>query len=225
MTNEHLIRSAHVWALAIFLAFGVMAFAVSGESGQTQNSNSSQTQNSNRNRNSNSNSSSSSNATGERTAAAAVNADDRKFMMEAATGGMMEVELGRLAAQQGSSDAVKKFGQRMIDDHSKANEELMQLASTKGVTLPTELDAKHKNEVTKLSKMTGADFDRAYSKMMLSDHVKDVAEFEKQSTKANDADLRAFTAKTLPTLQEHLQLAKAMNATTGGPKNSNPNRP
>jgi len=97
MTNEHLIRSAHVWALAILLAFGVMAFAVSGESGQTQNSNSSQTQNSNRN--ANSNSSSSSNATGERTAAAAVNADDRKFMMEAATGGMMEVELGRLAAQ------------------------------------------------------------------------------------------------------------------------------
>jgi len=215
MTNEHLIRSAHVWALAILLAFGVMAFAVSGESGQTQNSNSSQTQNSNRN--ANSNSSSSSNATGERTAAAAVNADDRKFMMEAATGGMMEVELGRLAAQQGSSDAVKKFGQRMVDDHSKANEELMQLASTKGVTLPTELDAKHKSEVTKLSKMTGADFDRAYSKMMLSDHVKDVAEFEKQSTKANDADLRAFSAKTLPTLQEHLQMAQALNGGAAKP--------
>ena len=209
MTNKQPIKSAHIWALAIVLACGVLAFAGSGES-NSQNANSSSTQNSNSNRNSNSTS-----ATGERAAAAVVSAADKKFMMEAATGGMMEVELGRIAAQQGSSDAVKQFGQRMVDDHSKANEELMQLASTKGVTLPTELDAKHKSEVAKLSKMTGANFDRAYSKMMLSDHVKDVAEFEKQSTKANDADLKAFTAKTLPTLQEHLQMAKSLNGDGG----------
>lgn len=208
MTNEKVIRSAQIWALAVVLAGGVLAFAGAGKS-NSQNANSSTSQNSNSSRsNRNSNTSS---ATGERAGAAAVSADDKKFMMEAATGGMMEVELGRIAAQQGSSAAVKQFGQRMVDDHSKANEELMQLASTKGLTLPTELDAKHKSEVTRLSKMAGADFDRAYSKMMLSDHIKDVAEFEKQSTKAKDADLKAFTAKTLPTLQEHLKMAKALN--------------
>src|SRR5215470_7322364 len=125
-------------------------------------------------------------------------------------GGLQEVELGHVAAQKGTSDAVKQFGQRMVDDHSKANSELMTLASSKGVTLPTALDEKHQKEVTKLTAMSGAEFDRTYSKMMLSDHTKDVAEFEKQSTKAADPDLKAFAAKTLPTLQEHLQLAKAL---------------
>jgi len=205
------------------LACGVLAFAGSSAESNSQNANSSQTQNNNSNRsNRNSNTGS---ATGERAGAAALSADDKKFMMEAATGGMMEGELGRMATQQGSSAAVKQFGQRMVDDHSKANEELTQLASTKGATLPTELDAKHRNEVTKLSKMTGADFDRAYSKLMLSDHTQDVAEFEKQSTKASDTDVKAFAAKTLPTLQEHLQMAKGLSGNSGGTKSGNSNRP
>ena len=105
----------------------------------------------------------------------------------------------------------------MVDDHSRANEDLKQLASTKGVTLPTELDAKHKSELAKMSKLTGADFDKAYSKSMLSDHVKDVAAFEKQSQKAADPDLKAFAAKTLPVLEEHLQLARALNGEKSKP--------
>src|SRR6185436_13995923 len=135
---------------------------------------------------------------------------DRNFLMDAAEGGMMEVELGRVAAQNGASDAVKQFGQKMVDDHGAANTELMSIATSKGVTLPTELDEKHKAHVTKLSSMTGAEFDREYSKMMLSDHNKDVSEFEKESTRGTDPDLKAFAAKTLPTLQQHLEMAKAL---------------
>ena len=125
----------------------------------------------------------------------------------------MEVELGRVAAQKGTNDAVKQFGQRMVDDHSKANTELMSVASSKGVTLPTELDAKHKAELTKFSNMSATVFDRAYSKEMLDDHVKDVAAFDKESTKGTDADLKAFATRTLPTLQDHLKLAKALPET------------
>ena len=142
-------------------------------------------------------------------------------------GGLMEVELGRVAAQKGTSDAVKQFGQRMVDDHSKANTELMTLAQSKGITLPTTLDDKHRSELTKISAMTGAEFDRAYSKMMLSDHKKDVSEFEKQSTRGTDPDLKAFATQTLPTLQEHLQLAKALpgnEGSAGGNSNSGGNR-
>lgn len=139
-----------------------------------------------------------------------LNASDHAFVMEAAMGGMMEVELGRVATQKGTSDAVKQFGQRMVDDHSKANQDLASVASNKGITLPTELDAKHKAELTKFSNMSGAAFDRAYSKEMLNDHIKDVAAFEKESTKGTDADVKAFASNTLPTLQDHLKQAKTL---------------
>lgn len=144
--------------------------------------------------------------------------------MDAAMGGLMEVELGQLAAQKGMSDAVKQFGQRMVDDHGKANTELMTLATSKGITLPTAIDDKHRQDVTKLSAMSGADFDRAYSKMMLKDHEKDVSEFEKQSMKGTDPDVKAFASKTLPTLQEHLTMARALPGNEkGGNRNSNGN--
>jgi len=181
----------------------------------------------------NRNSRANNNATGEQAGMGNMASQDHNFLMDAAMGGLMEVELGRLAAQQGASDAVKQFGQRMVDDHSKANAELMSLASSKGMTLPTELDEKHRQHVTKLSSLSGAEFDRAYGKMMASDHNKDVSEFEKESTRGTDADLKAFASKTLPTLQEHLQMARAlpgaerggnMNSNTGGSRNSNRNR-
>ena len=229
MTNEQLIKSAQVWFVAIILACGI--WAIAGKAGVT-----SQEQNSNQNSNSNSNSgmrnanrsqnrnSNTTGATGEQTGMGNMSSADRDFIMEAAMGGMMEVELGRVASQQGSSDAVKQFGQRMVDDHSKANEELMSLASSKGITLPTTMDEKHHKDMMKLQAMTGADFDRAYSKMMLSDHKKDVSAFEKQSTKGADPDLKAFASKTLPTLQEHLQMAGALPGNQGGNSNSSRGR-
>jgi putative membrane protein len=241
MSNKQLIKSAHVWALAAILAGGCWAITgKAGIGGQEQNSNqnsnssnsnaNSRSQNSNRSANRNMRGNS--NASGEKAGMGNMTPQDRDFIMDAAMGGMMEVELGRVAAQQGMSAEVKQFGQRMVDDHSQANSELMSLASSKGITLPTELDAKHREHVTKMSGMTGADFDREYSKMMLSDHRKDVSEFEKESTRGTDADLKAFATKTLPTLQEHLRMAEALpgakgaggNMNSGGNSNRSSNR-
>ena len=235
MSNRQLIKSAHVWFLTALLAGGLLVIAgKAGSRFQEQNSNQNSNSNSNtanantmQNRNANkSGNRNKENATGDQTAMAGMNSKDRDFLMDAAIGGLMEVELGKVAAQQGTSEAIKQFGQRMVDDHGKANEELMTLASGKGVTLPTALDDKHRQEVTKLSGMSGADFDRAYAKMMLKDHEKDVSEFEKQSMKGSDADIKAFASKTLPTLQEHLTMAKALPGNErggGGSKNSNRN--
>jgi putative membrane protein len=133
---------------------------------------------------------------------------DRKFMEKAAQGGTAEVELGKLAAQKAQSPQVKQFGQRMVDDHGKANEQLKQLASTKGVSLPTEMDRSSKREMDKLSRMSGAEFDAEYMKHMVSDHKKDVSEFKSEANKAKDADVKQFAASTLPTLEEHLRLAQ-----------------
>jgi putative membrane protein len=232
MTNQQLIKSAHVWFVTIVLACGAWALAGKADVTHDQNSNqnaNSSNRNSTRNANRSNRNANTTGATGEQTGMANMTSQDRDFIMEAAMGGLMEVELGRVAADKGMSAEVKQFGQRMVDDHSKANSELMSLASSKGITLPTALDEKHQKEVTKLSAMSGAELDRAYSKMMLSDHTKDVAAFEKQSTRGADADLKAFAAKTLPTLQEHLQMAKALpnnqGASSNKNRNSNSNRP
>jgi putative membrane protein len=139
-------------------------------------------------------------------------AADRKFMMDAARGGMAEVELGKLAAERATSDAVKQLGQRMADDHGKANDELKNLAQQKGVTLPTDLDAKHKQLRDRLAKLSGADFDRAYVNEMVRDHRKDVSEFKKEATRAKDSDLKAWADKTLPTLEDHLKQVQQLQA-------------
>jgi putative membrane protein len=136
---------------------------------------------------------------------------DHKFAMEAAMGGMMEVELGKVAAEKGASDEVRQFGQRMVDDHSKANEELMRVASSKGMTLPTAPDPKHRAEMQRLSALSGEKFDKEYVKMMVKDHKKDVGEFEKEAARGMDADIKAFAATTLPTLREHLQMIQRIN--------------
>jgi len=151
-------------------------------------------------------------------------ATDTKFVHEAAAGGMAEVELGKLAAGKASSPDVKAFGQRMVDDHSKANDELKALASQKGMTLPSAPEPAHKAMQDRLSKLTGAAFDKAYMQEMVKDHDKDVAAFKHASTSAADPDLKAWAAKTLPTLQEHQTQAKSINTKLGSPssKPSNP---
>jgi putative membrane protein len=133
---------------------------------------------------------------------------DNQWILKVAQGGLAEVELGKLAQERGASAAVKKFGQRMVDDHSKANEELSKLAQTKGVTLPTALDSHHQALKDHLSKLDGEAFDRAYMSEMVKDHRTDIAEFQKEATSGRDADAKAFAAKTLPTLQEHLRVAE-----------------
>ena len=146
---------------------------------------------------------------------AAKAAGDQKFVMEAAKGGMAEVELGKLAADKASSSDVKKFGQRMVDDHGKANDELKTLAQNKNITLPTAVDAQDKATIDRLSKLSGDAFDRAYMQAMLKDHRKDVSEFRAESKSGKDPDVKAWASKTLPTLEEHLKMAQDANKAVG----------
>ena len=146
---------------------------------------------------------------GAQTAGSSIPKEDRTFAHEAAIGGMAEVKLGNLAQQQASSEQVKQFGARMVKDHSHANDELKQVASRKGIQLPTNLDSKTQKDVDDLQKKQGADFDKAYMDHMVKDHKKDVSDFKKEANSGKDPDVKAFAAKTLPTLQEHLQLAES----------------
>jgi putative membrane protein len=152
--------------------------------------------------------------------AAKLSHSDREFIEKAAKGGMAEVELGKLAQEHASNDQVKQFASKMVTDHSKANEELRQLAQEKGVTMPAGGSHMDNHEMSKLAKLTGADFDREYMNHMVKDHQKDVKEFQKEANKAKDPDVRNFAAKTLPTLQEHLQLAQNADQSVAGKKTS-----
>lgn len=143
-------------------------------------------------------------------------AADAMFIRTAAIDGMAEVEHGRLAAQHATHDEVKQFGQRMVDDHSKAGDEVKGMASQKNVTLPTELDPKHKAMQDKLSKMNGTAFDRAYMAHMVAAHQQAVTLFQKEASSGKDAEAKAWAAKTLPTLREHLKTARSINAKVTG---------
>jgi putative membrane protein len=137
---------------------------------------------------------------------------DAKFVQMAASGGMAEVKLGQLAADRGGNDAVRKFGQRMVDDHGKANKELMALAEKKNWNVSRDLSKKDQTEFDRLSKLRGAEFDRAYAEHMLKDHEEDIALFEAEAKTGQDPDLKAWAAKTLPTLKEHLKLARDLGS-------------
>jgi putative membrane protein len=235
---------------------------------------------------------------------------ERKFIMETAHNGMAEVMLGRMASERASSDEVKQFGQHMVDDHTKSNQELMQLASTKGITMPAMTDMggsmtstgatsgtgttmsntqtsasgsqatgstgqtsgsqstgsqstgsqtsgstdrsgtgtqtsgsttgmsgqgtgahgghmmgpKHQKLMDRLSGLSGAEFDREFMKQMVKDHEDAVSDFQKQSTRGKDSDIRAFAARTLPTLQEHLRMAREIDSRVRGGSNTTTNK-
>jgi putative membrane protein len=133
---------------------------------------------------------------------------DTTFVQKAAQGGIAEVELGQLAAQKASSEDVKKFGQKMVDDHSKTNDELKQLAAQEHIDLPQQMTTKDKATKAHLEKLSGARFDRVYMNNVVKDHEKDVAEFERESQMAKDPALKGFAQQTLPTLREHLHEAQ-----------------
>jgi len=144
-----------------------------------------------------------------------LSAKDKAFIMKAAKGGMQEVELGQMVSEKAQSDDVKQFAKRMVDDHTKANEELKALAQQKGVTLPSEMGAEGKAMKAKLEKLSGAQLDKAYMHDMVLDHNKDVHEFQTESKMAKDSDLKSWAEKTLPTLEDHLKQAKDVAAKTG----------
>lgn len=131
------------------------------------------------------------------------------FLTEAAGGGMMEVELGKLAKTHAANKAVVDFGNMMVRDHSNANAELKSLAAKKNINIPTVLPEKLQKHIDDLSKKTGTDFDKDYMSMMVDDHKDDIDLFEKCTKKdSEDPDVKAFAAKTLPTLRKHLEAAQ-----------------
>ena len=166
-----------------------------------------------------------------RQGSAAVAAADMDFITRAAEGGMKEVEVGKLAQSRAADSNVKAFAERMVKDHGKANDELMTLAKSKGVSLPppatTTTDASRKPDRSApgagepeargtsgsggpLAALKGAEFDRAYMTQMVADHEKAVQLFEQESTSGQDAEVKAWAAKQLPTVREHLTEAKSI---------------
>lgn len=143
-------------------------------------------------------------------AIAPVDNESSNFAVKAADAGMAEVKLGEVAQQNASSPRVKAFGQMMVQDHSKANQELKSLASAKNVTLPDSVGEDHSKHIQDLSKKTGKDFDKDYIDMMVDGHQDVIDMFDKASKDLKDADLKAFATNTLPTLRAHLDSAKAV---------------
>jgi putative membrane protein len=134
--------------------------------------------------------------------------DDERFVKDAAAGGMMEVELGKMAAEKAASDQVKEFGRRMQEDHGKANAELKTIAANKGVELSKGVEGKHKKTIDRLSKLSGEEFDRQYMRAMVEAHEEDLKKFEREAEKGKDPDVKQFASKYAPVLKKHLELAK-----------------
>jgi len=135
---------------------------------------------------------------------------DVSFMKKAAQGGLAEVALGRVAQQQASDSQVKSFGERMVQDHTQANDKLMTLAQSLNVTLPTTPSKSDEKEMDKLKAMNGSEFDSAYARAMVKDHKKDIKEFEHAAMHASNPQVKAFAEETLPTLKQHLSLAEKL---------------
>src|SRR5262245_37479317 len=147
---------------------------------------------------------------------------DMDFVIKATSGGELEIKASRVALAKASSEAVKKFAQRMIDDHTRAARELMDVASRKGFRPVPAMTEKHLDVFVRLGKEL-KDFDAQYAASQVESHEEAVALFEKQAKEGKDADLKAFAEKTLPTLKEHLKLAQDLNRDVGkGPKDKEP---
>lgn len=142
--------------------------------------------------------------------AAAANVGEQEWINKAAEGGMAEVEMGKLAAEKAKSPEVKKFGEHMVQDHSKANKKLMGIAKDKGVTPPRQLSSKHQAKMKELKQADGAKFDKMYMETQVQGHQEMIALFEK-GAKTSDADVKEFAKETLPTIKEHYQMAQSVS--------------
>lgn len=143
----------------------------------------------------------------------ALNETDRLFVKEASISGLAEVRMGELAAKNGNSVEVKQFGQRMVDDHTRTNNKLIQLAGVKGITVPAELPAAQKEPIQRLSGLSGEAFDKTYMQQMVKDHARAVVNFEDEIKNGQDQDLKNFAASALSDLRDHLQEARNIAGT------------
>jgi putative membrane protein len=135
---------------------------------------------------------------------------DQTFVQKAVVGGLAEVQLGKMAAEHAVSFEVQRFGQRMVEEHGQANQELMALVKQKGLSVPTALDEKHQKAANQLARLQGEAFDRAYIQQMVKDHEEDVRLFRTQAKEGQDPELKRFAADTLPTLEAHLKMARSL---------------
>ena len=135
---------------------------------------------------------------------------DRRFLARAYADGMAEVEFGRMALQKASNDTVRQFAQRMVDEHTKTNEQLKRFAQTKGAVLTDNLDPAHRARRAAMEKLDGEAFDRAYIQGQIRDHRGAVERYRGQARGGRDEELKKFAADTLPTLREHLEKARSM---------------
>ena len=149
---------------------------------------------------------------------------DKMFAKKALQGGMAEVQLGQLATQNGGSDDVKQFGQKMVDDHTRLGDQLKPIAAQMGINAPAKLSAKDQALMTKLQGESGKQFDDTYIKAMVKDHHKDLMQFRKEAQTGQDPALKATAAKGEQVIQEHLkmaeQLATAHHVMTAGKQGS-----
>ena len=145
--------------------------------------------------------------------------DDSKFAVKAADGGMMEVELSKLALTKSTSPEVKKLAKMMVDDHTAANNELKKLAGTKNISVPAAISTDRQEKLTDFMKKTGNDFDKDYTSYLVSDHKDDVDLFKKQAEKGKDAELKAWAAGKVATLEHHLQMAQTTEDLVKNKKN------
>ena len=141
--------------------------------------------------------------------------DDKRFVRDAAIGGLIEVELGKLATDKGSTDAVKQFGQHVVEVQTKTNEQLKDVAAKAGYSVPESLDTKHHGRVDKLAKLSGPEFDKAYIKDQVKENESNVRAFQDESQGGTNAVVKAFAADTLPTLQAQLTMAKDLRKSGG----------
>ena len=141
--------------------------------------------------------------------------DDKRFVKDAAIGGLIEVELGKLATDKGASDAVKQFGQRVVETQTKTNEQLRDVAAKAGYSVPESLDTKQHGRIDKLAKLSGAEFDEAYIKDQVKENESNVRAFQDESQGGTNSVVKAFAADTLPTLQAQLTMAKDLRKSGG----------
>jgi putative membrane protein len=135
---------------------------------------------------------------------------DEAFVRAAARGGLSEIKLGKLAMDQGSNEAVKAFGTRMVAEHTKAGDDLKEAAKEENIGLPKDLTAKDQATYDRLSKLSGAEFDQAYAQDMVKDHQQDLRDFQREANHGNDDVVRGFASETVPMIQQHLDQAKEM---------------
>lgn len=148
-------------------------------------------------------------------------ASDTQFAKEASQANLGEIKLGQLAQQKGTDSSVKDFGKQMVTDHQNAQDQLKDAAQKENITLPTTLSAKDQATYDRLSKLSGSQFDKAYAQDMVKDHTTDVAKFKHEANSGKNASIKSFASQTLPTLQQHLNMAKQMSQTVSASNTTN----